>query len=459
MIASRRASWPWAAILTSGERSLARVVVLFAVGLIVYLPLEYGLIGWTPAPLYWVLRLLPDALIGALALAVIAFGDRSARTLPVRLLWGVGAVTVVLIAANAFRSISPVDSINAIRVLVRYLALGLLMWWAIAYGGGPSAREVAQLVVAAILTIGAIEITLVAIQIVVRLASAAIAEAPSGATSLFLVDGSLGRYDRLGLLLMVVAITALATMVRRDPWRLAVLGASLVVLYLSTSRQAMTGLAAGAALIALLPHAPALRRGLGVAAAAATVGLILVTPSRLPSAPTADPDGTAPPPPVVVSKGSTEVTTDPQKNFRLFYNLELAPWALGTEPLYGFGPGRQSAEHTDPRLEARVEAAGIDWAWARFFMNDSNYASLAIQFGAVAPALFLLLIGAAIAIALRDARRGLDSVSTLSVGVAAGVLVAAFFGPAFEIRPLSIVFWVVLMIGVSAGLARPVRTA
>lgn len=446
---------PWATALTSGDWSLARVVVLYAVGLIVYLPLESGLISPAPPPLYWALRLLPDAVIGALAIGVVAFKDRPARTLPVRILWVVGGVAAIVIAANAFRSISPMDSINAIRVLVRYLALGLLLWWAIAYGGGPSARDVAQLVAAAILAIGAIEIVLVAIQIASSLLSGALARTPP----VLAVEGSLGRYDRLGLLLMVVAITALGTTLRLDRWRLAILGASLFVLYLSTSRQAMVGLAAGAMIVALLPNAPALRRGLGAMTAVVVLCLILVTPSRLPSAGAGDPDGPAPaqpavtptpPPAALVTKGSTQFTTDPNKNFRMFYNLELAPWALLTEPIYGFGPGRQTAEVTDPRLEARVEAAGIPWQWARNFMNDSNYASLAIQFGAIVPSLFLLLIATAVLAAVRLARRGHELVSTLAVGIAAAVLVAAMFGPAFEIRPLSIIFWIALMVGLAA---------
>ena len=124
----------------TGAPVLPTLVVAYALALIVYLPLEPALIGWLPPTAYWVLRLLPDFLVAVLALAVVLFGDRAARTTPIRILWAVAAVCLILVVANAARGFSVVDPVNAIRVVVRYMVLGLLVWWALIgrQSAGPS---------------------------------------------------------------------------------------------------------------------------------------------------------------------------------------------------------------------------------------------------------------------------------------------------------------------------------
>jgi hypothetical protein len=197
------------------------------------------------------------------------------------------------------------------------------------------------------------------------------------------------------------------------------------------------------------------RRGIGVALVASSVAFALATPGQLPPLPSGDPDSIGVGPsgsarPVVPripsgNKGSTQLSLDPNRNFRLYYNLQLAPWAAVTEPLLGFGPREQEAENPDPRLRQQVEDAGMDWEWARRFMNDSNYASLVIQFGIVAPLLFLTFIFFATARAARLAIRGGGGLARFAAINGAAVLIAAFFGPAFEIRMVSIILWISLL--------------
>ena len=53
----------------NSETILRRTITLIALVLVVYLPLETGLIGGLPFTAYWVLRLLPDAVIAVAAVA------------------------------------------------------------------------------------------------------------------------------------------------------------------------------------------------------------------------------------------------------------------------------------------------------------------------------------------------------------------------------------------------------
>jgi hypothetical protein len=199
------------------------------------------------------------------------------------------------------------------------------------------------------------------------------------------------------------------------------------------------------------------RRGVAFMFFIASIALILVTP-RLPAPVAADdPDaigGDLTSPPVVIAppltKGGVDLSLDPNRNFRLFYNLEIAPWAAVTEPLIGFGPRQQVAEQPDPRLAARFEDAGMGWSWARQFTNDSNYASLVVQFGIVAPAMLLGLILLTVTHLAAAARAG-EGFALFALTNAAAVLVAAWFGPALEIRTVSIIFWVALMAAVAAA--------
>ena len=68
-----------------------------------------------------------------------------------------------------------------------------------------------------------------------------------------------------------------------------------------------------------------------------------------------------------------------------------APWAATEDPLLGLGHGRHDIIEA-ARLVAKVRSDGMDWAFARQFMNDSNFTSLAIQFGGIAAAAFLAIL-------------------------------------------------------------------
>jgi hypothetical protein len=426
------------------------MVVAYAVALIVYLTLEPALISGLPAPAYWVVRLLPDGLVAALAMAVVVWGDRTARSVPVRLLWGLAGVCLVLVAANLARGESVIDSVNAIRVVVRHLALGLLVWWAVG-----SQASIGPLILRAVLIAGLIQVVIAAAQIVARAVSLIGSATPFDPVHLMFIDGTLGRYDRLGLLLMSVAIAVVASRERMSRNRVGVLAACMVLLYLTTSRQAMVGLMVAGAVLAVFPRVELQRRAAGLALAGLSVLFVLGTPGQLPPVPSDDPDAVGPGPAASVrpglprpnpgSKGSTQLSLDPNRNFRLYYNLQLAPWAAITEPLVGFGPREQESEQPDPRLRAQVESAGMDWSWARRFMNDSNYASLIIQFGIIAPVLFLLLLLVATGRAAVAATRDGGGFARFAAINAVAVLVAAFFGPAFEIRMVSIILWISLL--------------
>lgn len=435
----------------TGARLLPTIVVAYALALIVYLPVEPAIIGGLPSTAYWIVRLVPDGLVVGLAIAVVLFGDRTARTPPVRLLWAVGAVCAVLVTANYVRGVSVADSFNAIRLVVRYLVLGLLVWWALLGRTG-----VGPLVLRAVFVAGLVQVVIATVQIVARILPSVGSATAFDPSSLLFIDGTLGRYDRLGLLLMTVVIALMATGDLASRRRYAFIAACMILLYLTTSRQAMIGLAIAGGLLFVFPLVEMRRRALAVGLAALSVLLVFAIPTRPPPATSQDPDSVGvqvPPstsqPNPSTGKGEVKLSVDPNLNFRLFYNLTLAPWAAATEPLLGFGPLQQVADQPDPRLVARFEAAGMPWSWARLFTNDSNYASLVVQFGIIAPSLFLLLIlGVAARVALK-ASRPAGGFARFAVLNAVAVLIAAWFGPAFEIRMIAIIFWVALMAAIA----------
>jgi hypothetical protein len=436
----------------TGAPLLPTTIVAYALALIVYLPIEPALIGWLPPTAYWIVRLLPDAIVAVLALAVVLLGDRTARTTPVRILWAVGAVCLLLVVANAVRGFSVIDSVNAIRVVVRYMVLGLLVWWALI--GRASAGP---LVIVAVLVAGAVQVIFSTVEILARIIPA-IGTQTLDSSALFFIGGSLGRYDRLGLLLMSVVLAAIATNDRIGRPRAALLVACMVLLYLTTSRQAMIGLGVASALLLVFPGTPARRRAVALTVAALSVAFVLAVPLRTPPPVADDPDtpvvqapAPADPSKPTGTKGEVALSVDPNLNFRLFYNLTLAPWAATTEPLLGFGPLAHIAEQPDPRLRARLEAAGMPWSWARLFMNDSNYGSLVVQFGIVAPALFLLFLLSITARVAWTATRPFGGFARFAALNAVAVLVAAWFGPTFEIRMTSIILWVALMTAMAIG--------
>jgi hypothetical protein len=436
----------------TGLQPLQRLTIALAVALIVYLPLEPSLIGGLPGAWYWVARLLPDGLVALLALAVVLFGDRRARTVPIRLLWIIGAVAAILVVANAARGFSVVDSINAIRVDTRYLVLGLLVWWAIGgrIGIGP-------IILTAVFLVGGIEIAAAALQIMSRVPAVLNGSASAAPSSFFFLSGTLGRYDRFGLSMMSVAIAIVATSHPLRRRAIGLLAVCLFLLYLSTARQAMVGLVVAGAVVAFAPRILPRNRALGAVLAVLGVVLVFATPRVLPAPPTTDQESSAPAGDlygdsanVTISKGQLDLTTIPTKNFRLYYNLDVLPWAATQKPLLGFGPGENLAISPDPLLKAKIESTGISWDFARRFMADSNYASLVVQFGVIVPALFLLLLGAVTARVGWEAIRRGDPFARFATVFALAVLAAAWFGPAFEIRTVSILMWVALMAALAA---------
>jgi hypothetical protein len=431
----------------AGAPVLPTLIVAYALALIIYLPVEPALIGGLPTAAYWALRLLPDGLVALLALGVVLVGDRTARTAPVRILWVVAAVCLILVVANAARGFSVIDSINALRLEVRYLVLGLLVWWALI--GRASAGP---LIVSAVLLAGLVQVVIALGEIVAR----ALPSLGTGALDpsvLFFIDGSLGRYDRLGLLLMSVVLATVATGERIGRPRSALLVACMVLLYFTTSRQAMIGVAVACGLLLIYPGTAPRRRLLAFGLAAVSVLFVVAVPLRTPPPQAEDPDttiglqapGPTSPPNPTGPKTEVQLSVDPNLNFRLFYNLTLAPWAASTEPFLGFGPLQQVAEQPDPRILSRIEVAGMPWSYARMFMNDSNFASLIVQFGVIAPGLFLLLLVSVAVLVARSATRPSGGFARFALVNTVAVMVAAWFGPTFEIRMISVILWVALM--------------
>ena len=103
----------------------AAVVAVFSVALIVYLVLENAIWGWLTGPAYWSIRLLPDAFICALAALTLVHAFRA----PVDA--GVAAAVVRRRPGDrgldTIRGHSPVDSINAVRLVLRYVVLGIVL--------------------------------------------------------------------------------------------------------------------------------------------------------------------------------------------------------------------------------------------------------------------------------------------------------------------------------------------
>jgi hypothetical protein len=434
-------------LLAAPRRSAAALAPATAIALILYLPLEPAILSAIPGGAYWVLRLLPDAAVALLAaMTLILDGSRPAR--PTKVIWATAAIVVALVVANWARGIEPTVSINAARVLIRYMVMAFLIWrwWSTSWA---SPRAFGLALVAA----GAIQ------------AGLGIAEGlPSWLDTLTSgrpftpIDGTMGRYDRYGMFMTALALVLIAATSRGLTWRLGMgIAVALLCLSLSASRQAELGLAVAAASIALITAMTRPTRLVAGGAAVAAVLLVLLSPARI-----APPAGGAeiPPPgtgeaasagglspspsevPVSTSKGSSTLSIDPNGNFRLYLNLNLTPWSVTQNPVLGLGPGSHVNPDPETPLANHVERDGMDWAYAVAFMNDSNYASLVIQFGMPIALLFLAVVVRAISLAAGRTRKSGDVAVAFAFSYGVAVAVAAFFGPAFEIRTVSAPLWI-----------------
>jgi len=424
-----------------------QLALYLAATLIVYLPLEPAVLSALPQAWYWPMRLAPDAAIGVLAAFAVLDGtlERRAKVALV----GMAVIVVLIAGLNLSRGISLIDSINALRVLLRYIGLGIALW------GYRRALDPAPVIVTAVLVSGIVQVLAGAVGI----GSDVLSSEDSPFEAALLEAGTTGRYDRFGILMACVLLAAFAASMPRVRGWIPLLGCfAMTMLVFSNSRQAVAAAAAGLAALSCLPALPRLTRGLAVVAAVVVVATGLAIPA-IPTQPTVggDMDGQSPIEPsngssakpptseeLPRSRGSSRFSTDPNENFRLFLVLDMAPWAIREEPLLGFGPAQHSALDTDDRLEQYVEAAGTTWAWARRFTNDSNYASMLIQFGLPLTVGFVgLLIALTVSVSRRAWRRR-DPYAALGVSVALAIAVAAFLGPAFETRVTSIILWTVL---------------
>ena len=454
-----------------GVGDLAAVRVSLATGvlalaLIVYLPLEPAILGTLPGSAYWVARLLPDGLV-VLLVAATLWLDRRAQCTPDRLMLAIAAVAIAITAITVVRGQSASDAINSVRVLVRYPLLGLVLWrW------GALLPLIPLRVIQAILVAGTI-------QVAIGLASVALTTLDTGSLSdSYLLAGTVGRYDRYGPLLAatVVAMIAWAMDSGWRRWFWPLLLTTLPLMYLSTSRQAMIGLALAGGIAAILPMVTLRMRAMACTIALVAVAMILLTPTTIaarsddggddpaggPAAAATEPTGAANPGASVepengkpTVKGGAALSAEPQRNFRLFLLLSVAPWALGQEPLVGFGPGQHIAKDPDPRLEEFMARSDVEWSAAVGYMNDSQYTSLAIQFGIPATAAFLALLLGSLLVAARAAFATTVPVARFSLMFGLMALAAAVLGPFFEARTDSILLWIPLL--VTVGIRHPVR--
>jgi hypothetical protein len=416
--------------------------ILLAAALLIYLPLEPAVLSMAPNEIYWMLRLMPDAVIAIFATAAVAFDRTLSNQARVAMLALAGLVALA-VAVNFTRGFDWTQTVNSLRVLLRYVPLGILLFvYTRQRDDVPKALVLATLVAVGTQVVGGL------VDVATRPGFP-----PRDIVGALLIDGTVGRYDRFGLLLSIGALVVLGASIRANRrTRIALYGGLVAVLALlaaSTSRQAFVALAVGTTPFLLLPRIPRATR----ATAAVMLALAMTFPFVIPTVtahdvPASDdaPPPTAPatPNPPVTIRGGSNLSVDPNRNFRLFLALRFAPWAATQEPLVGFGPGQQIAADTDPRLKAYVEDAGTTWAWASRFTNDSNYASIVIQFGLVFAVAFVGFVVGLMLLTIRSAMSVRPPFAALSLSVALVVATAAFFGPAFEIRTTSIYLWCLL---------------
>jgi hypothetical protein len=428
-------------------------IAALAVGLLLYLPLEAAVVAHLSGTVYWAVRLAPDALI-AVACAAVLLVPQGRRREALVVLWGLAVTSLLVVVLNDLRGQSASDAINGIRVVLRYAVLGALL---LATVKDPTSMlRWATIVVAGM---AAVQVAIALVQFGQMMWPMVSGAEPFSDTKLLGVSGTLGRYDRLGFLMVGTLLLAMLGAIPGPTWiRRGLPILALVGLAISTSRQAMLGLALAAGLLAILPRLPRNTRALRLGTAVAVVLIAVLLPLHSPSSATTNPDAigdtpTGPAPTSTVSRGSTLLSLDPNLNFRLYYSIRFLPWAIVQEPLLGFGPLQEASQTPDPRLKDKLERDGMAWSWARRFMTDSDYVSLVVQFGVILPLMFLGFLGWIAVTLLRWVWSGRDDAGpwpAFGLAYAVAVLIGAFFGPTLEIRTVSILLWVGLFGGLIA---------
>jgi hypothetical protein len=347
----------------------------------------------------------------------------------------IGSVVAGIVAIDVAGGHGASDSINATRVLVRFVVLGILL--ATCFTDLPT---LPRIVLAAIVVAGVVQMGFGLFEAASDIA---------GGRAVILV-GTTGRYDRFGLIVAASLLALLALVATRPSrWQLPLIAAASVMLFLSTSRQSMLAVAVTALIVVVWPHVHRRGRVLAVCLSLACLAMILVTTNRGDFGAGAGDEVVAVPSSPPRELGSTSISTAATGNIRLYLNVVLGPWAALQEPVVGLGPGRHDQPDADPRLIARVETDGVRWADAQQFMNDSNYASMFVQFGLLAPLGFLVLMFGMIAIAAQSAWRRPDALGLFAVMFGCAALLAATIGPSFEIRPTSLILWTALFVVVA----------
>ena len=277
-------------------------VIGLALALVLYLPIEP-------------LRLMPDALVAlAAGLAIVVPGPK--RMLGVGLILLLGVAAALIIGLDMIRGFGPGDTINALRVLLRYAVMGAALY-AVVRDPSPLLRRLA----AAIVISAAIQFFAAAVEFIVELGktiSSAISSGSFSTSNLLGVDGTTGRYDRLGYL-MVAAL--------------------LILICKAITAMVLLAIAPG-----LARRERLWRLGFAVFVLLLVVGLPIHSQGGSENGdsttPTPNEPGDHP------SRGSTALSLDPNKNFRLYLTLRLLPWAAFQEPA-------TRPAHTSPRPRPR----------------------------------------------------------------------------------------------------------
>src|SRR5688500_11226417 len=164
----------------TGTSRSAAFVQGFAGLLLLYLPLENWLTAGLTGSLQWVVRLFPDALICLLA-AIVAVGMAGGLLRYRWALVGIAVVTGLIVVGDLMRGFGAIDSVNAVRVVVRYLALGAVLAAVL-----PRDQSFAGALWSTVIVVGIVQIVAAVVQILATAAA-------GGAAGIPILTGTTGR--------------------------------------------------------------------------------------------------------------------------------------------------------------------------------------------------------------------------------------------------------------------------